>query len=602
MLPRMPRRKRRLLITILGGGLFAVLAVGTVWLLRSPKETYIPGGDIAGLTRTLERAVPDDAPRVDFVDVTREAGIDFSHFSGRRTSQIPEDMGSGAAWGDYDNDGWQDLYVVNMIGPITLTDQEASGSLGHNVLYHNNGDGSFTDVSRAAGVDARGWGSGAAWGDYDGDGDIDLFATFYGENRLYRNNGDGTFTETTEESAVGGRKGFWTGVSWSDYDRDGWLDLYVTGYVRYESGVRIQRKLQYNIEQPSTINPSSYEPERNLLYRNNGDGTFSEVAHAAGVANTRGRSLSASWADFDDDGWPDLYVANDVSDNVLYRNYGDGTFDDVSLLALVADYRGAMGLAVGDWDGDLDLDLFVTHWIAQENALYSNMMIGEGGSSASRVLPLRFRDVADRQGLGQIALDYAGWGTSFFDFDNDGRPDLLVVNGSTLQQAEASHLLIGMRDMIFWNGGSERGFFDVSGIAGPHFTREYVGRGAAFADYDNDGNVDVFIVNHGGNAVLLNNRGESLNHWLQIVLEGSVSNSRGIGARIRVTTERTVAIQEVGAQSSYLSQNSAVAHFGLENATQVETVEVRWPSGRTSLLSGIAVDQQIIIQEKESGK
>jgi len=585
MFSSLPRRKRGLVLTIGIGGLAIAIAVVAFILLRPAKETYLPGEDVAGLTRTLIRPVPEDASRIRFEDVTSNAGIDFVHFSGRRTSQIPEDMGSGAAWGDYDNDGWQDLYVVNIVGPITMSAEDVSASPIHNVLYHNNGDGTFEDVSAAAGVDVRHWGSAAGWGDYDNDGDVDLFVTAYGENVLFQNNGNGTFTDVTEASGTGGPAAFSAGASWADYDRDGWLDLYVTGYVQYDPIVRNRRPLQYDVENPASINPLTFDAERNLLYRNNGDGTFAETAIQAGVDNLSGRSLEAAWVDFDDDGWQDLYVANDVSDNVFYRNLGDGTFEDVSHRSLVADYRSAMGLAVGDWDGDLDLDLFITHWLAQENALFSNQL------SADATGPIRFTDVANKNGLGQQSLDFVGWGTAFFDYDNDGNPDLLVVNGSTLQDRQNQDLLVGMRDLLYWNGGPARGFFDVSSLSGPHFSTEYVGRGAAFADYDNDGDVDVFIVNHDAPGILLNNAGHPTNHWIEISLRGMESACRGIGARIRVAAGGRTFLQEVGAQPSYLSQNSTVAHFGLGDATSVDSVVVHWPSGRITTVTDLPADQ-----------
>jgi len=370
--------------------------------------------------------------------------------------------------------------------------------------------------------------------------------------------------------------------------------------VQFETNLTNPSVSQYDIAAPASINASSFPPERNLLYRNNGDGTFTEVSESAGVINRSGRSLSASWADFDDDGWPDLYVSNDISDNVLYRNFGDGSFDDVSLLARVADYRGAMGQAVGDWDGDMDLDLFVTHWLAQENALYNSLLSSEPNQSNPTVKLLRFQDVADRYGLGQIALEYVGWGTSFFDYDNDGRLDLLVVNGSTLQQRDAPHLLIGMRDLLFWNGGPERGFFDVSTTAGSHFDGEYISRGAAFADYDNDGDVDVFVVNYDGPGVLLQNQGLEGNHWLKIELKGASGDARAIGTRIIVEAGRSTQLREIGVQASYMSQNSTIAHFGLGSSSIVESIEVRWPSGRISTLEDVSADRLIVIYEEEA--
>jgi hypothetical protein len=565
-------------------------------ILQPKKETYLPGGKVEGLTTSLSRGVPDDASLISFTDVARVSGIEFVHFSGSRSSQLPEDMGSGAAWGDYDNDGWQDLYVVNIVGPLTMTQDEFAASPARNALYHNNGDGTFTDVGAAAGVDLKSWGSGAVWGDYDRDGDIDLFVSSYGENVLFRNNGDATFTDVTSNSGTGGLTGFWAGASWGDYDRDGWLDLYVTGYVQYDPSVRLNRPSKYDVENPASIFPLTFDPERNLLYHNNGDGTFSETAVPAGVDNPSGRGLEAAWADLDDDGWPDLYVANDVSDNVFYRNLADGTFADVSHPSLVADYRSAMGLGVGDWDNDLDLDLFITHWLAQENALFSNQLM-PGPANETSPPQLRFRDVADRVGLGQASLDLVGWGTSFFDYDNDGFQDLFVTNGSTLQNSDDPDLLVTMRDLLFWNGGAERGFFDVSEFSGPHFSELVVGRGAAFADYDNDGDIDIFIVNHGAAAVLLNNPGHASNHWIKVSLRGIESNTQAIGARIRVVAGDDKYLAEVGSQPSYLSQNSMVAHFGLGRATHVDSLVVRWPLGQTSLLTDLESDLTYTVVE-----
>ena len=357
----------------------------------------------------------------------------------------------------------------------------------------------------------------------------------------------------------------------------------------------------YDVEEPASLNPSAFPPERNLLYRNNGDGTFTEVAVQAGVPGRKGRSLEAVWADFDQDGWPDLYIANDVSDNVLYHNEGDGTFSDISHAARVADYRGAMGIAVGDWDGDSDMDMVVTHWMAQENALYSNRHLrrSRGGFDGGVLLAPRFRDEADRFGLGQIALDYIGFGTSFFDYDNDGRLDLLVANGSTLQQREDPRLLIPMPDQLFWNRGPDEGFYDVSSVSGEYFQREYGGRGVAFGDYDNDGDVDVFIVNNGGPGILLRNDGGNRNRWLQVRLEGRQSNRSAFGARLRLVAGGAVQVREVGSQGSYLSQNSLTEHFGLADAQKADTLEILWPSGSSQVLVDVAADQVLHVVEGE---
>jgi hypothetical protein len=443
---------------------------------------------------------------------------------------------------------------------------------------------------------------GVAAGDYDNDGWLDLFVSAYGDNVLYHNNGDGTFADRTAEAGLGGRPGFWAGARWGDYDRDGLLDLYVTGYVKYRHLTDQGATRQYDIEQPAGINPSSFPPEQNLLYRNDGDGTFSEVSAHAGVAGTLGRSLGAVWADFDDDGWPDLYVANDVSDNVMYRNLRDGTFRDVSLLARVADYRGAMGLAVGDWDGDEDLDLFVTHWLAQENALYSSLLSESRALRSDTPQPLLFMDEADRYGLGQVALPFVGWGTSFVDYDNDGRLDLFVFNGSTLQRDDDQRLLVPMTSKVFWNRGAGDGFYDVSSVSGAYFGRAYVGRGAAFGDYDNDGDVDVFVVNHGGPGILLRNDGGNRNRWLAVRLAGHRSNRSAIGAKLRLVAGSTVQVREVGAQGSYLSQNSLVEHFGLGTRNAADTLEIRWPSGVRQVVVRPASNQMLQVSESAAGQ
>jgi hypothetical protein len=566
------------------------------WFILAPGQVYRPGEAIAGLTSDLDRNLPPDYPHVIFTDASAEAGITFEHLGAPRTSQLPEDMGSGAAWGDYDNDGWLDLYVVNMAGNLEATAEDLRTSQAYSTLYRNNRDGTFTDVSSQAGVDLRSFGMAAAWGDYDNDGWADLVVTSYGRIVAYRNRGDGTFEDTSARTGFGDEKGFWAGAAWSDYDRDGLLDLYVTGYVRYGGTVGGEASVQYEVVTPASLNPSSFEPERNLLFHNKGGGRFEEIALRTGVQNAQGRSLSAAWADLDDDGWPDLYVANDVSDNALFRNLGDGTFEDVSHQALVADYRGAMGIAVGDWDGDLDMDLFLTHWIAQENALYSNSRSDRIRKSGIPGM-LQFMDVADRVGVGQIALDYIGWGTSFLDYDSDGRLDLFVVNGSTFQRNEDFRRLVPMKSQLFWNRDSEAGFYDVSSVAGPYFDESNVGRGAAFGDYDNDGDVDAFVVNHGGAGALLRNDGGNENNWLAVALRGVDSNRSAFGAKIRVVSGKQAAVRQVGAQASYLSQNSPIEHFGLARASRVDTLEIAWSSGLVEVLLGVEPNQILRLVE-----
>ena len=577
---------------------FVAVAGAIVLLTGKPEPAYRPGEQVEGLTSDLSRSLPPDYPRITFVDVTRDAGIQFRHFWGQRSSQIPEDMGSGAAWGDYNNDGWPDLFLVNVVGPITLTPEEVRRSPARCALYRNNRDGTFTDVSVEAGVDLRVWGMGAEWADYDNDGWLDLVVSTYGENVLYHNNGDGTFTDRTRAARLGGKRGFWSGVGWADYDRDGFLDLYVTGYVKYSRPSEPTAAEQYDVENPASINPNAFPPERNLLYHNNRDGTFTEVAARAGVLGDQGKSLEAAWVDFDEDGWPDIYVANDVTDNQLFRNLGNGSFRDISHEAHVADYRSAMGLAVGDWDNDQDLDMYITHWIAQENALYTNLGHRSPGTHSGPAVD--FKDEADRYGLGQITLDFVGWGTFFFDYNNDGKLDLFVANGHTFQRRDAPRLLAPETAQLFWNRGVGHGFYDASTASGEYFHKAYVGRGAAFADYDNDGDLDVLVVNHDGPAVLLRNDGGNRDRWLKVKLEGRRSNRTALGARIRVVADHTTQVREVGAQASYLSQNDLNEHFGLGTIAEVDSLVVTWPSGIRQVWTGVASNQTLKLVEGES--
>lgn len=593
----MTRRRRLLLLTAAGAVLF-VTAASVAAVRRSPRDAYRPGEDLDGITSELSRNLPPDYPRVTFTDVTADAGISFRHFSGTRSSQIPEDMGSGAAWGDYDGDGHVDLLVVNGAGPLTLSEAERAASPARTRLYRNNGNGTFADVTGRSGITVPGLGMGAAWADYDSDGRLDVVITSYGRTMLYRNEGNGTFSDCSATSGVGWPEGFWTGASWGDYDRDGDLDLYVTGYVRY-------RKLEtaatsFEVENPASINPSTFAPERNLLFRNDGKGAFTEVAAAAGVRDTTGRGMSAAWVDLDEDGWLDLYVANDQSDNVFFRNRGNGRFANASHAARIADYRSAMGIAVGDWNGDGAQDLFLTHWIAQENALYTNQMRNPG-LPASRLGKLTFTDDADRYGLGQVSLDFVGWATSFMDYDNDGRLDLFVVNGSTLQQRSDPSQLVPMRNQLFWNRAGVEGFFDVSSVAGAHFREEHVGRGGAFADYDNDGDLDLFVVNHGGPGILLRNDGGNAKRWLQVEVRGTTANRQGIGARIHVYAAGKAQARHVGAQPSYLSQNTLVEHFGLDTTTRVDSIVVTWPGGRRDFRGATDADRRITVVQGTGG-
>jgi tetratricopeptide (TPR) repeat protein len=544
------------------------VALGTggaalVRLWRPPGAAYRPGEANADITQTLVRNLPPDAPRPVFVDVTEEAGLSgFVTFSGARTSQLPEDMGPGAAWGDYDNDGDDDLFLVSVGGPLgTPADRLAPSA-----LFENLGDCRFRRVSGFP--EPRLFGMGAAWGDYDADGWLDLVVTGYNALLLFHND-RGRFQR---DARFPSRNGFWSGASWADYDNDGRLDLYITGYVKYaesEAG-NVGLTQHYGKAIPYTLNPASYEPERNLLFRNSGGGRLVEMAQRLGVANPEGRSLSGLWHDFDDDGWLDLYVANDISDNVFYRNV-KGRFTEISHPAWVADHRGAMGLAAGDWNRDGDEDLFITHWIAQENALYDSHLKDTGS--------LRFADSADRAGVGQIALSMVGWGTEFLDFDNDGWLDLAVANGSTFETDTTPKGLVPQLPFLFWNRRGE--FFHNVAPLVPALAQPQVARGLAVSDYDRDGDQDVLITRLGEGVQLLRNDTRSGNSVQLVLRARSSAGARPVVAQGAVATGQAhdLPIRRDVSSASYLSQSSSVLHFGLGTASALERVHVRWRAG-----------------------
>jgi len=536
-------------------------------MLMRRHDSYVPGGAVEGITNELDRSRESSAS-IRFADRTTAAGIDFVHFAGgKRSTQLPEDVGSGAAWGDFDGDGLPDLFLVDFAGP--LGGKESSlAKLRGNRLYRNNGNGTFQDVTESSGLSWSGAGIGAIWFDADGDGRDDLFVTTFGENLYFHNDG-GHFSNRTRESGLGGIRGFWTGAAAADFDGDGRLDLYVCGYVKYElrKGDLSKKAPQYGEETPFTLNPSSYKPERNLLYRNLGGGRFEEIAAERGVDNSGGRSFSAIWCDFDDDGWPDLYVANDVSDNVLYRNTHDGFFEDVSHSAGVADYRGAMGLATGDVDGDGQPDLAITHWIAQENALYINRTVAGA---------LHFVDSADQWGLGQSTLDFVGWGAVFEDFDGDGLLDLFVTNGSTFQNRSDPSKLIEMPDQYFRNRGGAAGFVQVAPFGNGIIPVPAVGRAAAAADWNRDGKIDLIATRNGAAPLLLSNESPGPAP-LVVKLEQPGTNRRAIGARVTLRSGSHRQLREVQAGGSYLGQSFPELFFGLGAERESGPVRVRWP-------------------------
>ncbi len=608
------RRLRRVLWA--ASTLLALVVIGALltWRIRKENapEEYLPGETSKDITSVLSeratrtpvttvqtiankvsarvvdplldpgRKLPPGAPEPRFTDVTKAAGLaSFRQFQGSRTSQLPEDMGSGVAWGDFDNDGLDDLFVVSGGGSLDLPASQRAPS----VLYRNLGDGRFEKVQDFP--DLRILGMGAAWGDYNNDGWLDLVVTGYDTIILFRNDHGHLIRDKSFPSP----KGFWTGVSWGDYNRDGFLDLYVCGYVKYQPGKRNSygNSMQFGLEVPFTLNPASYEPERNLLFRNNGNGTFTEVAQQLGVANPEGRSLSALWHDFDGDGWIDLYVANDISENKLFLNR-HGTFVDAGRGAWVEEYRGSMGLAAADFDRDGDDDFFISHWIAQGYALYQSLLSEQKGGPGKP--ELHFTDVAANMGIGQPSLQAIGWGAGFADFDSDGWPDLVVANGSTFEQKETSPpRLVPMPSFLFWNAHGD--FFHDLAPWNRSLSQPHVSRGLAITDFNNDGAMDIAIVDQGEGVRLLRNDIPQGN-WAEFRLHSRVPGSEaplgfGDGATV-IAWVSGVPLRRAVTSASYLSQDSRRVHIGLGSAAKIERLEVRWLRGAPETWTNLAAN------------
>jgi hypothetical protein len=541
-------------------------------------------------------------PLAHFTDIAKNAGLtDAVVFGGVDTKKyILETTGTGVAIFDYDNDGWPDIFIVNGTSVGALPSNKAPTS--H--LYHNNHDGTFTDVTQKAGLTHTGWGQGVCVGDYDNDGWEDLYVTYYGKNVLYHNNGDGTFTDVAEKAGVAGSGKSWgNGCAFIDYDRDGHLDLMVANYVDFDLATAPApggRSTCIWKGAPVMCGPQGLPSAKNILYHNNRDGTFEDVTKRAHIDQADGHySLSVSTLDYDDDGWPDIFVACDSTASILYHNNRDGTFTDVAITAGAAfneDGRAqaGMGSTVADYNGDGKLDIFKTNFSDDTATLYRNN--GNG----------TFDDVTYPAGLG-LNTKYLGWGAMFFDFDNDGWPDLLLVNGHVYPEVDSQHLGSTFQEprILYHNNGNGT-FTDISVDAGPGITTLNSSRGLAVGDLWNDGRLSAVISNMNASPSLLVNEVHSTNHWIAFHLVGASlatasekfrTNRDAIGARITMRAGSRLFVDEVRSGSSYDSNNDMRVHFGLGSASKLDSVEVRWPSGHLEKFDNLTVDKIHTLKE-----
>jgi hypothetical protein len=535
---------------------------------------------------------------ISFLNVAREAGLNAKTIFGgeHKNKYLLETTGCGVAFYDYDNDGWLDIFLVNG----TRLEGFPAGSEPASHLFRNNRDGTFTDVTLKSGVAHSGWGQGCCVGDYDNDGWDDLFVTYFGKNVLYHNNGDGTFTDVSEKAGVAGNGKRWnTGCAFVDYDRDGKLDLFVANYIDMdlatapvpESGPCLYKSVMV------ACGPPGLQGGKNILYHNNGDGTFADVSEAAGILGASGTyGLGVLTADFDNDGWPDIYVADDSTASALYQNKKNGKFQDIAIeagCALSPDGKpqAGMGVSAADYDMDGNLDIVKTNFAGDTPSLYHN----QGGAN--------FEDTTFTAGLG-AHTQFLGWGCGFFDMDNDGWPDILICNGHVYPEVEQLKTEAGyaQRKLLYQNLRNGH-FADVSFQAGPGISEPSPSRGAAFGDFDNDGDIDIVVNTVNDYPQLLRCDSKLAHNWIKVRTLGTKSNRSGIGARLTCVTRLPGEskphrqIDEVRSGGGYFSQNDLRVHFGLGKAEKVDLLEIRWPSGQMDTLKDIKANQVIYVKE-----
>ena len=539
--------------------------------------------------RSGNESPPTGLPQL--VDVTASTGITFNHLSSPEQKYIAESMSGGVALIDYDRDGWPDIYFTN----AQSVDMALSGRKARSALYHNNHDGTFTDVTEKAGVGFPCWAMGVAVGDFDNDGWPDLVVTCFGGVVLYRNNGDGTFTDVTKQAGLGGDSGWATGAAFGDYDNDGYDDLFVSHYVDLnldnlpEFG-SLKTCLYHGIA--VQCGPRGLKGAPDKLYHNNGDGTFTDVSKQAGVDDPENRfGLTAMWEDFDNDGRLDLFVTNDGQPNYLYHNDGQGHFTDVAFDAGTAVDRNGleqanMGLALGDYLHSGRNSIAISHF----NNEYALLLSNDGS--------MNFTDAAYVSGIATATIPYVGWGDGFFDFDNDGWVDFFVANGHVYPQVDSVDIGVKYREpkLLFLNK-HDGTFQNVSTLVGEAIQIPQVSRGVAFGDLFNDGRVDIVVENLQGQPMVLRPRGGPRNHWISFALEGTRSNRLALNARVKVTAGNLVQTGEIWSGGSYLSQSDLRLHFGLGASVSVAQIEVAWPAGETQVFHNLTADRFYLIRE-----